>query len=52
MTGTTSPRLQLELICARLLLPGASGESGYAARLDRLERRLEMNGAPAPVVVK
>ena len=49
MTGTTSPRLQLELICARLLLPGASGESGYAARLDRLERRLEMNGAPAPV---
>ncbi len=48
MTGTTSPRLQLELICARLLLPGASGESGYAARLDRLERRLEMNGPPAP----
>jgi len=49
MTGTTSPRLQLELICARLLLPGASGESGYAARLDRLERRLEMNGPAAPV---
>jgi len=47
MTGTTSPRLQLELICARVLLPGASGESGYAARLDRLERRLQMNGAPA-----
>ncbi|HEX7536175.1 MAG TPA: DNA polymerase III subunit gamma and tau [Dermatophilaceae bacterium] len=48
MTGATAPRLQLELICARLLLPGASGESGYAARLDRLERRLEMSGAPAP----
>jgi len=48
MTGATAPRLQLELICARVLLPGASGESGYAARLDRLERRLEMNGAPAP----
>jgi len=48
MTGATAPRLQLELICARLLLPGASGESGYAARLDRLERRLEMNGATAP----
>jgi DNA polymerase-3 subunit gamma/tau len=47
MTGATAPRLQLELICARLLLPGASGESGYAARLDRLERRLEMSGAPA-----
>ncbi len=44
MTGATAPRLQLELICARLLLPGASGESGYAARLDRLERRLEMTG--------
>jgi DNA polymerase III subunit gamma/tau len=48
MTGATAPRLQLELICARVLLPGASGESGYAARLDRLERRLEMSGAPAP----
>jgi DNA polymerase III subunit gamma/tau len=48
MTGATTPRLQLELICARVLLPGASGESGYAARLDRLERRLEMNGASAP----
>lgn len=44
MTGATAPRLQLELICARLLLPGASGETGYAARLDRLERRLEMTG--------
>jgi DNA polymerase-3 subunit gamma/tau len=49
MTGATAPRLQLELICARVLLPGASGESGYAARLDRLERRLEMSGPPAPV---
>jgi DNA polymerase III subunit gamma/tau len=48
MTGATAPRLQLELICARVLLPGASGESGYAARLDRLERRLEMSGATAP----
>jgi DNA polymerase-3 subunit gamma/tau len=48
MTGATPPRLQLELICARVLLPGASGESGYAARLDRLERRLEMSGVSAP----
>jgi len=47
MTGATAPRLQLELICARVLLPGASGESGYAARLDRLERRLEVTGAVA-----
>jgi DNA polymerase-3 subunit gamma/tau len=40
MTGAVSYRLLLELICARLLLPGAAGESGYAARLDRLERRM------------
>ncbi|MDN5796523.1 MAG: DNA polymerase III subunit gamma and tau [Intrasporangium sp.] len=46
MTGATSPRLQLELICARVLLPAASGEQGYAARLDRIERRLEVGGAP------
>ena len=42
MTGATSPRLQLELICARVLLPAASGEQGYAARLDRIERRLDL----------
>jgi len=48
MTGATAPRLQLELICARVLLPGASGESGHAARLDRLERRMEITGVPAP----
>lgn len=47
MTGATSPRLQLELICARLLLPGAAGEQGYAARIDRLERRMEL-GAGHP----
>ncbi|HNQ08110.1 MAG TPA: DNA polymerase III subunit gamma and tau, partial [Tetrasphaera sp.] len=46
MTGATSPRLQLELIAARVLLPGAAGERGYAARLDRLERRLEVGGVP------
>ncbi|HET7400026.1 MAG TPA: DNA polymerase III subunit gamma and tau [Intrasporangium sp.] len=46
MTGATTPRLQLELICARILLPAASGEQGYAARLDRLERRLEVGGVP------
>ena len=46
MTGATSPRLQLELICARILLPAASGEGGYAARLDRLERRLDVGAGP------
>ncbi|MEH0109422.1 DNA polymerase III subunit gamma and tau [Tersicoccus sp. MR15.9] len=41
MTGATSPRLHLELLCARLLLPGAdAGERGVAARVDRIERRL------------
>ncbi|MEO7070593.1 MAG: DNA polymerase III subunit gamma and tau [Nostocoides sp.] len=47
MTGATAPRLQLELIAARVLLPGAAGESGYAARLDRLERRLDVGGVPS-----
>jgi DNA polymerase-3 subunit gamma/tau len=41
MRGTTSPRLVLELACARVLLPGASSDtSALLARLDRLERRL------------
>src|SRR5699024_338095 len=46
MSGATSPRLQLELLCARLLLPAADdGDHGYAARLDRLERHAR--NAPA-----
>jgi DNA polymerase-3 subunit gamma/tau len=47
MTGATSPRLQLELLCARLLLPAVDdGERGIRARVDRIERRLDMS-APA-----
>ncbi|MFF3502019.1 DNA polymerase III subunit gamma and tau [Streptomyces sp. NPDC003247] len=39
MRGATSPRLQLELICARVLLPAAYGdERSVMARLDRIER--------------
>ncbi|AVZ73942.1 DNA polymerase III subunit gamma and tau [Streptomyces lunaelactis] len=39
MRGATSPRLQLELICARVLLPAAfDDERSTQARLDRLER--------------
>ncbi|MER5184344.1 DNA polymerase III subunit gamma and tau [Streptomyces sp. NPDC002896] len=39
MRGATSPRLQLELICARALLPAAyDDERSVLARLDRLER--------------
>ncbi|WTW95872.1 DNA polymerase III subunit gamma and tau [Streptomycetaceae bacterium NBC_01309] len=46
MRGATSPRLQLELICARVLLPGAGAdEQSLGARLDRLERRVEL-GTP------
>ncbi len=40
MRGATSPRLQLELICARVLLPAAyDDERAVQARLDRLERQ-------------
>jgi DNA polymerase-3 subunit gamma/tau len=43
MRGATTPRLLLELICARVLLPGADHSTdGLTARLDRLERRMSM----------
>ncbi|MFN8157739.1 MAG: DNA polymerase III subunit gamma and tau [Candidatus Nanopelagicales bacterium] len=54
LKGATAPRLQLELLCARLLLPAADDtENGLAARLDRIERRVAYlgdapAGAPAP----
>ena len=55
MRGATAPRLHLELICARVLLPAADdAERGLGARLDRLERRMAISGttseqpAPAP----
>ena len=48
MRGATAPRLQLELICARVLLPGADDtDRGVAARLDRMERRLAMASVPS-----
>ncbi len=48
MRGTTAPRLHLELMCARVLLPAADpGERGVHARLDRLERRLDMTAPEA-----
>ena len=47
MRGTTAPRLHLELMCARVLLPGADVDGrGVHARLDRLERRLGVPGQP------
>jgi len=46
--GATAPRLLLELICARVLLPGAdSSTEGLQARLDRLERRMSIPAQPA-----
>jgi hypothetical protein len=50
MTGATSPRLHLELLCARLLLPAADeSATGTLARVDRIERRLEYAGGAAPL---
>ena len=47
MRGATAPRLLLELLCARVLLPGADHTTqGLAARLDRLERRAAVTGTP------
>lgn len=52
MRGATSPRLQLELICARVLLPATYGdERSLMARLDRLERGVSFTaGAGAPAM--
>ncbi|GGQ10866.1 DNA polymerase III subunit gamma and tau [Streptomyces roseolilacinus] len=52
MRGATSPRLQLELICARVLLPAAfDDERSVQARLERLERGMHVQPAgPGPAV--
>lgn len=48
--GATAPRMLLELMCARILVPGADDSvGGLQARLDRIEKRLSMDGgAPRP----
>jgi DNA polymerase III subunit gamma/tau len=47
MRGTTSPRLLLELVSARMLLPSASADGGAVLqRLERMERRLSAAGDP------
>ncbi|WP_309132202.1 DNA polymerase III subunit gamma and tau [Brevibacterium sp.] len=44
MSGATSPRLQLELICARILLPGSGrGRDAVLSRVERMERRIGMS---------
>jgi DNA polymerase-3 subunit gamma/tau len=57
MTGATSPRLHLELLVARVLIPSSDeSERGTLARVERLERRIGMGGAAessaAPVPIK
>jgi DNA polymerase-3 subunit gamma/tau len=45
MRGATAPRLLLELLCARMLLPAASdAEAALLQRLERLERRMTLSG--------
>ncbi len=56
LKGATAPRLHLEIMVARLLLPAAdTDEAGMRARLDQLERRVasgpavtESASPPAP----
>lgn len=51
MTGAANPQLQLELLCARLLLPAVEGSVGsaevaaLASRLQVLERRVASGAA-------
>jgi len=48
MTGATSPRLHLELMVARILVPASDDtERGALARVERLERRIGVEGAAA-----
>ena len=55
MTGATSPKLHLELMTARILVPSMDDSSrGALARVERLERRVGVDGSggnnaePAP----
>ncbi|MDT5008717.1 MAG: polymerase subunit gamma/tau [Mycobacterium sp.] len=52
MRGATAPRLLLEVVCARLLLPSASdSDAALLQRIERIENRLDMSvpeTAPRP----
>lgn len=54
MTGAANPQLQLELLCARLLLPAVEGSAGgaevsaLASRLQVLERRVASGAGSVP----
>ncbi len=44
MRGATAPRLLLEVVCARLLLPSASDtEAALLQRIERIETRLDIS---------
>lgn len=50
MSGATSPKLHLELMVAKVLVPGAnSSEIGSLARIERLERRIGIGEGASPV---
>jgi DNA polymerase-3 subunit gamma/tau len=50
MSGATSPKLQLELMCAKVLVPASDKtEVGSLARIERLERRMGVAPAAEPV---
>ncbi len=50
MSGATSPKLHLELMCAKVLVPSSNQtEVGSLARLDRLERRIGVGGSATSV---
>jgi DNA polymerase-3 subunit gamma/tau len=52
MRGATAPRLILELICGRMLLPGGdNSEAGLLSRIERLER-VENISTPSPTAAK
>ena len=52
MRGATAPRLILELICGRILLPGAdTTERGMLSRIERLERAESISVPSAPVSI-
>lgn len=57
MSGATSPKLQLELMCAKVLVPASDKtEVGSLARIERLERRMGVASSPeatsAPVTAQ
>jgi len=59
MSGATSPKLHLELMCAKIFVPSANAtEVGSLARIERLERRIGIAGtvstqtAAVPVVAE